>query len=119
MATAAVPNELGSVGPRPPFAAASGRHNKPKRTDGTQLPVRDYSREFAAQRKAAGLKAIPLSKLRHSNISRMGAAGIAADVVAAWHGHAERMTPAVYGRVTDGRMTAASAVFSAGVIGQS
>jgi hypothetical protein len=35
------------------------------------------------------------------NISRMRAAGVAADVVAAWHGHTERMTQAVYGRVTD------------------
>ncbi len=67
------------------------------------MPVRDYSREFAAQRGAAGLKAITLDKLRHSNISRMRAAGIAADVAAAWHGHTERMTQAVYGRVTDGR----------------
>src|ERR1700686_1689010 len=83
------------------------------RADGTRLPVRDYSREFAAQRKAAGLKAIPLGKLRHSNISRMRAAGVAADVVAAWHGHTERMTQAVYGRVTDDRLTAASAGFSA------
>ena len=83
------------------------------RADGTPLPVRDYSREFAAQRSAAGLKAITLGKLRHSNISRMRAAGIAADVVAAWHGHTERMTQAVYGRVTDDRLTAASAVFSA------
>ena len=82
------------------------------RADGTPLPVREYSREFAAQRKAAGLKAITLGKLRHSNISRMRAAGIAADVVAAWHGHTERMTQAVYGRVTDDRLTAASAVFS-------
>jgi integrase len=81
------------------------------RADGTPLPVREYSREFAAQRKAAGLKAITLGKLRHSNISRMRAAGIAADVVAAWHGHTERMTQAVYGRVTDDRLTAASAVF--------
>jgi len=88
------------------------------RADGTPLPVRDYSREFAAQRKAAGLKAITLGKLRHSNISRMRAAGIAADVVAAWHGHTERMTQAVYGRVTDDRLTAASAVFSS-AIGQS
>ncbi|BBY90703.1 hypothetical protein MGALJ_03720 [Mycobacterium gallinarum] len=88
------------------------------RPDGTPLPVRDYSREFAAQRKAAGLKAITLGKLRHSNISRMRAAGVAADVVAAWHGHTERMTQAVYGRVTDDRLTAASAVFSAAV-GQS
>jgi hypothetical protein len=43
--------------------------------------VRDYSREFAARRKAAGLKAITLGKLRHSNISRIRAAAIAADVV--------------------------------------
>jgi integrase len=85
------------------------------RADGTPLPVREYSREFAAQRKAAGLKAITLAQLRHSNISRMRAAGIAADVVAAWHGHTERMTQAVYGRVTDDRLTAASAVFSAAV----
>lgn len=88
------------------------------RADGTPLPVREYSREFAAQRGAAGLKAITLGKLRHSNISRMRAAGIAADVVAAWHGHTEPMTMAVYGRVTDDRLTAASAVFSPAV-GQS
>jgi integrase len=88
------------------------------RADGTPLPVREYSREFAAQRGAAGLKAITLGKLRHSNISRMRAAGIAADVVAAWHGHTERMTMAVYGRVTDDRLTAASAIFSPAV-GQS
>lgn len=62
---------------------------------------------------------IPLSKLRHSNISRMRAAGVAADVVAAWHGHTERMTQAVYGRVTDDRLTAASAVFAPRAIGQS
>lgn len=85
------------------------------RADGTLLPVREYSREFTAQRTAAGLKAITLGKLRHSNISRMRAAGIGADVVAAWHGHTERMTQAVYGRVTDDRLTAASAVFSAPV----
>src|SRR5271156_5304081 len=88
------------------------------RADGTRLPVRDYSREFAAQRKAAGLKVIPLGKLRHSNVSRMRAAGVAADVVAAWHGHTERMTQAVYGRVTDDRLTAASAVFAPRAIGQ-
>ncbi|WP_326544678.1 site-specific integrase [Mycobacterium sp. 2-64] len=88
------------------------------RVDGTPLPVREYSREFSAQRSAAGLKAITLGKLRHSNISRMRAAGVAADVVAAWHGHTERMTQAVYGRVTDDRLTAASAMFSA-AIGQS
>jgi integrase len=89
------------------------------RADGTPLPVRDYSRDFAAQRKAAGLKAITLGKLRHSNISRMRAAGVTADVVAAWHGHTERMTQAVYGRVTDDRLTAASAVLSANAVGQS
>lgn len=87
------------------------------RADGTPLPVRDYSREFSAQRKAAGLKAITLGKLRHSNISRMRAAGIAADVVAAWHGHTERMTQAVYGRVTDDRLTAASVAFTANPAG--
>ena len=88
------------------------------RVDGTWLSVRDYSREFAAQRKAAGLKAITLGKLRHSNISRMRAAGVAAGVVAAWHGHTERMTMAVYGRVTDDRLIAASAEFTPAV-GQS
>lgn len=87
------------------------------RADSTPMPVREYSREFAAQRKAAGLKAITLSKLRHSNISRMRAAGVAADVVAAWHGHTERMTQAVYGRVTDDRITAAAAVFSEAIGG--
>ena len=85
------------------------------RVDGTWLPVREYSREFAAQRTAAGLEAITLGKLRHSNISRMRAAGIAADVVAAWHGHTERMTQAVYGRVTDDRLTVAADVFSSAV----
>jgi integrase len=85
----------------------------------TRLSVRDYSREFAAQRNAAGLKAIPLGKLRHSNISRMRAAGVAADVVAAWHGHTERMTQVVYGRVTDDRLTTASAVFAPPAVGQS
>jgi integrase len=75
----------------------------------------DNRREFAAQRAAAGLEAITLGKLRHSNISRMRAAGIAADVVAAWHGHTERMTQAVYGRVTDDRLTAAADVFSSAV----
>ncbi|GAB1811838.1 tyrosine-type recombinase/integrase [Mycobacterium sp. MUNTM1] len=88
------------------------------RADGTPQPVRDYSREFSVQRNAAGLKAITLGKLRHSNISRMRAAGIAADVVAAWHGHTERMTQAVYGRVTDDRLTAASAVISTNAVGR-
>lgn len=85
------------------------------RIDGTPLPVREYSREFAAQREAAGLKPVALGKLRHSNITRMREAGIPADVVAAWHGHTERMTTAVYGRVTDERLTAASAVFSSAI----
>jgi hypothetical protein len=35
-------------------------------------------------------------------------------VVAAWHGHTERMTQAVYGRVTDDRLTAAADVFLSG-----
>jgi integrase len=83
------------------------------RVDGTPLPVREYSREFSSQRSEAGLKAIPLGKLRHSNISRMRTAGIAADVAAAWHGHTERMTQAVYGRVTDDRLISASAAVSA------
>ena len=48
----------------------------------------------------------------------MRAAGVAADVVAAWHGHTERMTQAVYGRVTDDRLTAASAVFEPRALGQ-
>ena len=56
------------------------------------VPVREYSREFAAQCNATGLKAITLARLRHSNISRMRVAGIAADVVAAWHSHTECMT---------------------------
>jgi hypothetical protein len=43
------------------------------------------------------------------------AAARAADVVAAWHGHTERMTQAVYGRVTDSRLTAAADVFSSAV----
>ncbi|BBY16977.1 hypothetical protein MLIT_25690 [Mycolicibacterium litorale] len=38
-----------------------------------------------------------------------------ASVEPAWHGHTERMTQAAYGRVTDDRRTAASAVFSAAV----
>ena len=74
--------------------------------------MREYSREFAAQLTTAGLEPIMEGKLRHSNISRMRAAGIAADVVAAWHGHTERMTQAVHGRVTDDHLTAAANVFS-------
>jgi hypothetical protein len=51
----------------------------------------------------------------------MRAAGVAADVVvvAAWHGHTERMTQAVYGRVTDDLLTAASAMFEPRALGQS
>ena len=40
-------------------------------------------------------------------------AGVAADVVAAWHGHTERVTQAVYRWVADNRLTAASAVRAA------
>lgn len=82
------------------------------RADSLPMAVREYSREFNAQREAIGLPAITLAKLRHSNISRMRAAGVPADVVAAWHGHTERMTQAIYGRVTDDRITAAAEVFS-------
>lgn len=81
------------------------------RADSLPMAVREYSREFTVQRKVVELPAITLAKLRHSNISRMRAAGIAADVVAAWHGHTERMTQSVYGRVTDDRIIAAAAVF--------
>ena len=45
--------------------------------------------------------------------------GVAADVTAAWHGHTERMTTAVYGRVIDSRLAAASAVFSSAAAEQS
>lgn len=88
------------------------------REDGTPLPVRRYTDLFAEQRKAAGLPAITLRNLRHSSVSRMRAAGVAADVVAAWHGHSERMTQAVYGRVSDDRLAAASEAISRAV-GQS
>src|SRR5690606_2870438 len=77
------------------------------RIDGTPLPVRDYTRLFADRRKAASLPPITLRNLRHSSVSRMRAAGVPADVVAAWHGHSERMTQAVYGRVSDDRLAAA------------
>lgn len=82
------------------------------RADSLPMAVREYSHEFINQRRAIGLPSITLAKLRHSNISRMRAAGIAADVVAAWHGHTERMTQAVYARVTEDRIIAASAIFS-------
>lgn len=41
--------------------------------------------------------------------------GVASDVVAAWHGHSERMTQAVYGRVSDDRLAAAALTMSAAV----
>lgn len=88
------------------------------RIDGKQLPVRDYTRLFTERRKAAKLPPITLRNTRHSSVSRMRAAGVPADVVAAWHGHSERMTQAVYGRVTDDRLTAASVALSKAV-GQS
>ncbi|WP_035760328.1 tyrosine-type recombinase/integrase [Gordonia amicalis] len=78
------------------------------RIDGSPLPVRDYTRLFTDRRKAAGLPSITLRNLRHSSVSRMRAAGVPADVVAAWHGHSERMTTAVYGRVSDDRLRAAA-----------
>jgi integrase len=58
-------------------------------------------------RQAAALEYLPDTRGRY-----------AADVVAAWHGHTERMTQAVYGPVTDDRLTAASAVFSTSAVGQ-
>jgi integrase len=82
------------------------------RADSLVMSVRAYSREFTAQRKAAKLPPITMKQLRHSNVSRMRDAGVAADVVAAWHGHTERMTQAVYGRVTDTRLTAAANVLA-------
>ena len=85
------------------------------REDGRPLPVREYSRMFVELRDAARLPAITLRNVRHSSVSRMRAAGVAADVVAAWHGHSERMTTAVYGRVSDERLSAASAVLSEAV----
>lgn len=88
------------------------------RVDGTPVPVRDYTRLFADRRKAAKLPPITLRNLRHSSVSRMRAAGVPADVVAAWHGHSERMTQAVYGRVTDDRLAAAAVTLS-NAVGQS
>ncbi|MDP0399222.1 MULTISPECIES: tyrosine-type recombinase/integrase [Tsukamurella] len=88
------------------------------RMDGTPLPVREYTRLFTDRRKAASLPAITLRNLRHSSVSRMREAGVPADVVAAWHGHSERMTTGVYGRVSDDRLKAAADVFSK-AIGQS
>ena len=58
------------------------------------------------------------TEIRHSSVSRMREAGVPADVVAAWHGHSERMTQAVYGRVTDDRLTLASEAI-AKAVGQS
>jgi hypothetical protein len=72
------------------------------------------ARKFAAQCSAAGPKVITLGTLRHSNISRMRPAGIAA-----WYGPIERMTQAVYGRVTDDRLTAAASAVSSPAIGHS
>ncbi|MCZ4536347.1 site-specific integrase [Gordonia terrae] len=88
------------------------------RADGTPVPVRDYTRLFTDRRKAAKLPPITLRNLRHSSVSRMRAAGVPADVVAAWHGHSERMTQAVYGRVTDERLAAAAVTLS-NAVGQS
>ena len=88
------------------------------RIDGTPFPVRDYTRLFTDRRKAVKLPPITLRNLRHSSVSRMRAAGVPADVVAAWHGHSERMTQAVYGRVTDDRLAAAAVTLS-NAVGQS
>jgi integrase len=85
------------------------------RIDGTPFPVRDYTRVFTDRPKAAKL---PPINPRHYSVSRMRALGVAADVVAAWHGHSERMTQPVYGRVSDDRLAAASVVLS-NAVGQS
>ncbi|WP_446226191.1 hypothetical protein ACTWPB_14705 [Nocardia sp. IBHARD005] len=71
------------------------------RIDGKQLPVRDYTRLFTERRTAAKLPPITLRNTQHSSVSR--AAGIPADIAAAWHGHSGRMTQAVCGRATDDR----------------
>jgi integrase len=47
------------------------------RPDGTWLPVRDYSRLFDVERKAAGLPRISLRNVRHSSVSRMRERGSA------------------------------------------
>lgn len=77
--------------------------------------MRDYTRLFTARRKAATLPPITLRNLRHSSVARMRAAGVPADVVAGWHGHSERMTTAVYGRVSDDRLKPAADVLSKAV----
>jgi hypothetical protein len=41
-------------------------------TDSTWLSVREYSREFASERKAAGLKAIPLVNGRDTIVATAG-----------------------------------------------
>ncbi|MCF8609993.1 site-specific integrase [Gordonia sp. HY285] len=85
------------------------------REDGTPMPVRTYSNQFQQITKELGLRPITLRNLRHSSVSRMREAGVPADVVAAWHGHSERMTQAIYGRVTDERLSAAADVLSKAV----
>jgi hypothetical protein len=73
------------------------------------FPVRDYTRLCTDRPKAAKL---PPINLRHYAVSRMRALRVAADIVAAWHGHSERMTQPVYGCVSDDRLAAASLVLS-------
>ena len=74
--------------------------------------MRDYSRLFDAERKAAGLPRITLRNVRHSSVSRMRERGIGTDVVASWHGHHEQMTQRIYTKVTDDRLAAAAAAIS-------
>ncbi|MEZ5209959.1 hypothetical protein [Gordonia sp. (in: high G+C Gram-positive bacteria)] len=59
-----------------------GERDLLSREDGRLLPVREYSRLFVELRDAAGLPAITLRNVQHSSVSRMRAAGVAADVVA-------------------------------------
>lgn len=84
------------------------------RIDESPLVVRDYTRLFTTRRMAAKLRR---SRCASSDTCRSPECGRRdpADVVAAWHGHSERMTTAVYGRVSDDRLKAASEVFSKAV----
>jgi integrase len=74
------------------------------RADGSWLPVRDYSRMFQRERKAAGLPPIILRNIRHSSVSRMREQGVPPEVIAAWHGHSEAMMRDTYTKVRDERL---------------
>ena len=97
-----------------PFAPSDLLMSRP---DGTWLLVRDYSRLFDVERKAAGLPRISLRNVRHSSVSRMRERGIGTDVVASWHGHHEQMTQRIYTKVSDERLQAAAQVISQSISG--